>query len=414
MKRNKNRKFKTKNRRVIRNQKIRAHRCFRAKNKSKCRKSLIRYQKRKVYMLYTLHWLIGESQKTPLGDFVNSINEKVNDLAELLEESYATMQKEYHEKELKINELHDLCRDEYENEYQKLLSEGYEHQEAYNVSNLRSIDESKGIKEHKLFDRNNTFSQLFFQSMLITLYSILESEISHVVKNKKLPIKFHYKTNTKELDFIKKILNGNGIEELRPFEYVSNLRLVRNSLVHNKSMLNPTIKDDHKTLVSILKEDSNCRLIKQGDSYELSINKIQFIRNYIYSIYVLINQVQWAIDKGDEFELLKSRLIFLLEISDNEVTIDSIIVNCQLKETIVDFEGLLPTHENSRYKGTLYISNKLDQDAKSMISFTNSIFDSLKSSDAISFLYNTTLKGFVYNELGQKVKLSLNIKSAKT
>jgi hypothetical protein len=129
---------------------------------------------------------------------------------------------------------------------------------------------------------------------------------------------------------------------------------------------------------------------------------------------VLINQVQWAIDKGDEFELLKSRLIFLLEISDNEVTIDSIIVNCQLKETIVDFEGLLPTHENSRYKGTLYISNKLDQDAKSMISFTNSIFDSLKSSDAISFLYNTTLKGFVYNELGQKVKLSLNIKSAKT
>ncbi len=394
---------------------------FWIRNKSKCNKGKKAPKEQQTSMLYTFHWIIGESKKTPLGNFINALNEKVNDLSDLLEETYATMQKEYHEKEQKIKETYDPLREELNEKYKKLfekeveegLDESTASQFATHYSGLGNLENSELTEDKELFERNTTLSELFFRSILITLYSIVESEVIHTVQSKKLPIKFNYSKKTKELDFVKQVLDNNGIDELRPFYYVSNLRVVRNSIVHNKSMLYPATNDNHKTLVTILKEDAtNCTLIPRGDNYEISIKNIQFIRNYIVSTQVLFNQVQWAIDKGDGYEILKSRLIFLLKISDKEVTIDSINVNYQLKETTVDFEGLLPTtQKKSKYKGTLLISNKLDQDAKSMISFTNRIFDSLKSSDAIDFLYNNTLRGFLCKELKQKVSLNLRIES---
>jgi len=420
MKRNKNRKFKTKNRRVVRNQKIRERRFFRSRNKTKCRKGFKSPNQLKKPMLYTFHWLIGESKKTPLSNFINSINEKINDLSDLLEETYATMQKEYEEKVAKIREpyeAYEAYEAELEQEYQKLfkkyLEDGVDEplasQMASHESGQADFENHQQHDEHELYDRNYTLSELFFKSMLITLYSIVESEVIHTIVSEKLPVKFCYSKNLREIDFIKQILENNNIIELRPLDYVRNLRVIRNSIVHNKSILKPDKKDDHKILVPILKEDKNCTLNKVGDNYGLSINNIQFIRNHILSIQVLFNQVQWAIDKEDEYELLKSRLIFLLKISDKEVTIESINVNYQLKETLVVFEGHLPTQGNLKYKGTLSISNNLDQDSKSMISFTNSIFDSLKSSDAIDFLYNTALKGFLCKELNQKANLKFSI-----
>lgn len=422
MRRNKNRKFKTKNRRVISNQKIRARRYFRTQNRKSCskgRKSSKQQRQQQTSMRYTFHWIIGESKKTPLGDFINSINEKVSDLSDLVEDTYATMQKEYEEKMAKITEPYKEYEEELEAEYQKLfkkyLNDGVEEymasQMASHESGQMDFENHQQYEEHELYDRNATLSGLFFKSMLITLYSIIESEVLHEIQDEKIPIKFDYsKKKTREIDFLKLILNNNDINELRPLDYVSNLRLVRNSIVHNKSILYPVTKKDHKDLVPILEKDTNCALIKKGDSYELSISNIQFIRNHIRLLQVLLNQSIWAIDKGDEYNLLKSRLFFLLKYSDKDVTIESIDVAYTLKKTVIEFKGVLPSHSNTKFKGLLTISDKLDQTSNCLITSDNDVFKHLVA-DAKDFLHNTTLRGFVCKELKQKVKLELNVQS---
>ena len=369
-------------------------------------------------MLYTFHWLISESKKTPLGDFINAINEKVSDLSDLLEDTYATMQKEYDAKMASITEPYRLYEEELEVEYQKLfnkyLDDSIEEQMASQMASHESgqadFENRQQYIGNELFDRNTTLSELFFRSMLITLYSIVESEVTHIVESKTLPVKFDYSKKIREIDFLSQILENYDIDEHRPLNYVSTLRIVRNIIVHNKSILQPTIKSDHNTIVPVLQNDKNCTLSPQGDEYVLSISNIQFIRNFIISIHVLFNQVLWAIDKGNVYESLKSRLIFLLKYTDKEVIIESIIVNYTLKETVVEFKGILPTHSKVKYSAKLLLSNKLEQESNCLIATDNDIFKGL-ALDAKDFLYKTTLKGFLCEEFEQKVKLELYVQS---
>ena len=416
MSRNKNRKFKTKNRRAFRNQKIRAQRCFRSGNKSKCVNILKGKKQLKNAMIYTFHWILGEQESTPLGNFINSINEKVNDLSDLLDETFATMQKEFGEKEQKIRNFYNPFRTELEKEYEKWFKKGIEEelldeptasQYANHFSGLGSMEDSESSEYQDLFERNSTSKELFFRSMLIMLYSLIESELSHEIKVKSLPVKFDYDSIGK-LQFLQRILEENGIEDISYKDSLNELRIVRNSIVHNKSILSPKAKKEDKLVVPLLLKNTNCKLLKQGDIYELSICHIYFIKKYIHFINILFNQIQWAIDKGNEYALLKSRLLYLLKYTDIEVSIESISVNYKLKETTVNIEGTLPSHQNVKFRGVVLVSNNLSQRKNSLIMSSDDIFESL-CKDGVDFLYDTTLKGFVSKELQQKVRLALSI-----
>ncbi|MBL7793432.1 MAG: hypothetical protein JNK77_13970 [Saprospiraceae bacterium] len=314
------------------------------------------------------------------------------------------LNKEYN---IEINNIQEIYNRLYEET--KIIDEKDRDAYASHASGIDNLSDwylkSKDYIERKYRD----FFDLYNKSLMIALYSLVESKLKEVCEitavdfNKKLKYEYldsrnYLKTSLIYFDLVIQIPTSL----IEPYiSYLEEIQFMRNRIIHAESKFSG---DNENTIQKIVvKSKGALELNKEGSVNTLRIRKPEFILDFFEKIRDLFEELLWLLDDKRDKKVLGKRLIFWFRILDPKIFLKNIKLERIGKgKRKLEFELSSRKKNIPKFKCRVSIvrANKnsfeiIDQTNSEAINKFNGSVNNIKSLlfDNIFKLFNLSIKG---------------------
>lgn len=260
------------------------------------------------------------------------------------------------------------------------------------------------------------FFDLYSKSLLMALYSLVESKLKEIcslctfsfnskVKYELLSSKDYLQTSLNYLEFVLDI----NTESLKPFiTKLKTFQLIRNKIAHNDSIFT---ENDENNIKEIVKSFSGALSLENlNPNHFLRIKKSSFIISFFELIRELFEELIWLIDTKQQNIILLKGLKYWFGILDTKIVIKNLQIQKlgfgrrQIEFVLVSRKKRISTFK-CRIKISRYEDNTLiltDQTNNESINEFNDLVKEMKS-----FLFYDVFE--IFNHSSKKLKLDVMI-----
>ncbi len=258
-------------------------------------------------------------KRHPIEEFGSNIGERLNLLKRHIDTSIMLYENEKKQKldSLKLKQKQDKLKSD--EKYQKSLQEGCEPDEAYYLSGELEIDDYYDETQNELVHHYDVLSDIFFESLLLTIYGLLEFELKRLCELSQE--EWEYRITPDHLggrDYIESAKNYLDLVVEIPLKtsYEINLeayftkfkdyQFIRNRIAHNGGKVN-------------LQESSGTKVTNPNISInevtgKIKILKPEFLTGFIDIVSAFFKDLILLIEQKMEFKNLTNRLELFLKI----------------------------------------------------------------------------------------------------
>lgn len=205
---------------------------------------------------------------------------------------------------------------------------------AYHVAGLAELEYDYSNNKQNLKESFKELMDLYYKSMLISVYSLIESETKKIcsfchinsgskIKLEHLESKDYFNSMANYFEFV---INIERIEYEKEYSKIKELQLIRNKIIHEGA----EFKADDSGINALLNRNSDqLKSYSADDKVVLRIVKSSFVENYINNSRLFFEKLFWLIDKKSNYSTWHQALKVFFEIigDDVSITFDSLPLN---------------------------------------------------------------------------------------
>lgn len=204
---------------------------------------------------------------------------------------------------------------------------------AAHVSGIDELEYELHEEKENIKDRYLDFFDLHCKSLIVSLYSLIESKLKDLceISANEFDKKIKY-SHLDTRDYIQSSINYFNLVIEMPtisieahISKLKDIQFIRNRIVHTEGRFTD---DNEKKVEEIIKKGKGeLELLKSDSTMTLKIRKPEFITNFFELIRELFEELIWLIDCQQNYKILRKGLEYWFGILDKKIFIRNIKVN---------------------------------------------------------------------------------------